>query len=152
MCLRRNGDGVAIAFVRTFDCGVIFIDKVALDELNCEARLAHTSSTDDDELVFPKKLMRGTQRPVSNRKDDECATGRNERDKAARTNLGGHLAERRRKRDERRRSRRISRYPVSPSLCSKKGTSICGGDGTRRDPGRSDRCQGEGARRPRLGW
>lgn len=62
VCLPRNGDGAAIAFVRTFDCRVIFIDEVALDELDCEARLAHTSSADDDELVFPEELMRGTQK------------------------------------------------------------------------------------------
>lgn len=43
--------------VRTFDRGIIFIDEVALDELDCEARLAHTSSTDNDELVFPQELM-----------------------------------------------------------------------------------------------
>lgn len=61
LCLLWEGDNVAIAFVRTFDCRVIFINEVALDELDCEARLAHTSSTDDDELVFPKELMRGTQ-------------------------------------------------------------------------------------------
>lgn len=53
---RRGIDSVAIDLVRTFDCGIIFIDEVALDELNREARLAHTTSSNDDELVFPEEL------------------------------------------------------------------------------------------------
>lgn len=42
---------------RTFDCRVIFIDEVALDQLDGQARLADTTATDDDELVFPQKLQ-----------------------------------------------------------------------------------------------
>lgn len=56
VCARQNGNRDAIAFVRTFDCRVIFIDEVALDKLDCEARFAHTTSTDDNELVFPEEL------------------------------------------------------------------------------------------------
>ena len=59
-CLRCQGRD-AIGSVRTFDCGVILVDEVALDELDREARLADTSSSDNNELVFPEELMRGRQ-------------------------------------------------------------------------------------------
>lgn len=50
--------------VRTFDCGVIFVDEMALDELDREAGFTHTSSSNYDELVFPEKLMQGKHESV----------------------------------------------------------------------------------------
>ncbi len=41
---------------RTFDGGVIFVDEMALDQLNCQTGLSHTSTSDDDQLVFSEKL------------------------------------------------------------------------------------------------
>ena len=38
--------------LRTFNGGIIFVDKVALDELDCEARLADATSANDDKLIF----------------------------------------------------------------------------------------------------
>lgn len=40
----------------TFDCRVIFVDKVALDKLDGQARFAYTTTADDDELVFSHEL------------------------------------------------------------------------------------------------
>lgn len=37
---------------RTFDSGVILVDKVSLDELDGQARFTDTTSADNDELVF----------------------------------------------------------------------------------------------------
>lgn len=42
--------------MRTFDRGVIFIDEMALDQLDRQTRLAHATAPDDDQLVFPEKL------------------------------------------------------------------------------------------------
>lgn len=42
--------------LRTFDGRVIFVDEVALDELDSQATLSDTATTDDYELVFPKEL------------------------------------------------------------------------------------------------
>ena len=42
---------------RTLDCRVIFVDEMALDQLDGEARLADTTTANDDELVFPQKLQ-----------------------------------------------------------------------------------------------
>lgn len=147
MFLPRHGDGVAIAFVRTFDCRVIFIDEVALDELDCEARLAHTSSTDDDELVFPEELMQG---PVSDWKGQGRLTtnarqaGMHGTRRRERT-LEAILLKRRRTQDGKETIETYQRlFGRAFFMLVKKVTSICGGDGTRRDPGRSDRCQGKG--------
>lgn len=59
---------LSIGIVRTFDCGVIFVDEMALDELDREAGFTHTSSSNYNELVFPEKLTR--------RKKSESATAR----------------------------------------------------------------------------
>lgn len=37
----------------TFDGRIVLIDKVALDELDGEAGLAHTTTANDYQLVFP---------------------------------------------------------------------------------------------------
>jgi hypothetical protein len=42
--------------VLTFDCGIIFVDKVALYQLDGQARFSDTTTTDDDELVLPQEL------------------------------------------------------------------------------------------------
>lgn len=42
--------------LRTFDGRVIFVDEVALDELDGQTTLTNTTTTDDYELVFPKEL------------------------------------------------------------------------------------------------
>jgi hypothetical protein len=39
--------------IRTFYRRVVFINEMTLDELNGETTLSNTTSTDDDELVFP---------------------------------------------------------------------------------------------------
>ena len=45
---------------RTFNGGIVFVDKVALDELNCKATLAHTSAAHHDEFVLPHELRKGS--------------------------------------------------------------------------------------------
>jgi bifunctional DNA-binding transcriptional regulator/antitoxin component of YhaV-PrlF toxin-antitoxin module len=42
--------------LRTFDCWVVFIDEVTLDELDCEAALSHSSAPYYHQLVFPEEL------------------------------------------------------------------------------------------------
>lgn len=42
--------------LRTFDGRVIFVDEVALDELDGQTTLSNTTTTDYDELVFPEEL------------------------------------------------------------------------------------------------
>jgi len=41
---------------QTFDCGIVFIHKVALDELDGQAGFAYATSADHDQLVFSQKL------------------------------------------------------------------------------------------------
>ena len=48
---------------QTFDCGIIFIHEVALDELDGQAGFTHATSPDHDQLVFSQKLC---QERVSN--------------------------------------------------------------------------------------
>ena len=43
----------------TFDCGVIFVHEMTLYELDGQARFAHASTADDDELVLSQKLQPG---------------------------------------------------------------------------------------------
>lgn len=50
---------------RTFDSRVVFVDEVALDELDGQARLSDATTTDDDELVFTKELLHREGRAVS---------------------------------------------------------------------------------------
>jgi len=40
----------------TFNRRIIFVHKVTLDELYCQARLSHTAATDHDQLVLSQKL------------------------------------------------------------------------------------------------
>ena len=40
----------------TFNCGVILVDEVALDQLDRQAGLADAASSYDDKLVFSQKL------------------------------------------------------------------------------------------------
>ena len=42
--------------LRTFDCWVVFVHEMTLDQLDCEATLSHTTTTDNHQLVFPKEL------------------------------------------------------------------------------------------------
>lgn len=51
-----GGDGVRR---RTFDCRVIFVDEVALNQLNGQAGFTDTTAADDDQLVLPQKLQNG---------------------------------------------------------------------------------------------
>lgn len=44
---------------RTFNRGIIFIDEVALDQLDRQARFTHAASTDDDEFILSQKLDPG---------------------------------------------------------------------------------------------
>ena len=43
--------------MRTFNCRIVFVDEVTLDELDCETTLAHASSSDNHQLVFPEELQ-----------------------------------------------------------------------------------------------
>lgn len=38
--------------VRTFNCGIIFVNKMILAELNCKSRFSYTTATNDDKLEF----------------------------------------------------------------------------------------------------
>jgi len=42
--------------VRVFDSGIVFVNKVALNELNRQRRFADATATDDDELVLSEEL------------------------------------------------------------------------------------------------
>lgn len=42
--------------MRTFDRRIIFIHEVALDELDGQTTLSHTTTSDHHELVFPEEL------------------------------------------------------------------------------------------------
>ena len=44
--------------MRTFDCRVVFVDEVTLDELDCEAALSHSTASYHHQLVFPEELRR----------------------------------------------------------------------------------------------
>lgn len=60
MCVAaRNGR------LRTFDGRVIFVDEVALDELDGQTTLSDTTATDYDELVFPEELRCSLSADVS---------------------------------------------------------------------------------------
>lgn len=43
---------------RTFDCRVVLVDEVALDQLDGQARFTDTTAADDDELVLSQELVR----------------------------------------------------------------------------------------------
>lgn len=40
----------------TLDSRIVLVNEVGLDQLDGQARLAHTTAADDDELVFSEKL------------------------------------------------------------------------------------------------
>lgn len=42
----------------TFDGGIIFIDKMALDELDGQTRFTNSTASDYDELVLAKELLK----------------------------------------------------------------------------------------------
>jgi hypothetical protein len=37
---------------RTLDCRIVFIDEMTLNQLDCEARLSDTATTDNHQLVL----------------------------------------------------------------------------------------------------
>jgi hypothetical protein len=45
--------------LRTLDGWVIFVDEMRLDQLDCEARLADTTTADHHQFVFSRELRRG---------------------------------------------------------------------------------------------
>jgi len=47
---------VALLAVRVFDRRVIFVDEMALDQLDRQARFTDTTTTDNDELVLSQEL------------------------------------------------------------------------------------------------
>jgi hypothetical protein len=58
----------------TFDCRIILIDEMALDELDGQAGFADTTAADDDELVFSQELRRNLT--LAHRTRITVATGR----------------------------------------------------------------------------
>lgn len=44
-------------FGLTFDGGIVFIDEVALDELDGQTRFTNSTASDYDELVLAKELL-----------------------------------------------------------------------------------------------
>lgn len=42
---------------RTFNRRIIFVDKVALDQLDRQTRLSDTTTADNDELILAQKLQ-----------------------------------------------------------------------------------------------
>jgi hypothetical protein len=51
----RGGIGSRVQ-TRTFDCRVVLVNKVALDELDGQTRLSDTTTTDYYELVLAEEL------------------------------------------------------------------------------------------------
>ena len=41
---------------RTLNCRVVFVHKVTLDQLNCEAALSDATTSYDHQLIFPEEL------------------------------------------------------------------------------------------------
>ena len=68
--------------MRTFDCRVVFVDEVTLDELDCEAALSHSTASYHHQLVFPEELRRLLAWAVAN---GCCGVGG--------TYFGGHCVE-----------------------------------------------------------
>lgn len=67
MVLVVDGDLGQAGTKHTLNGRVVFIDKVALDQLDGQARLAHATAADDDQLVFAEKL-RGLATPWAERR------------------------------------------------------------------------------------
>lgn len=40
----------------TFDCGIVLVDEMALDQLNGQARFTDTTTANNDELVLSHEL------------------------------------------------------------------------------------------------
>lgn len=53
----------------TFDCGIIFIDKMTLNQLDGQARLSDATTAYDDKFVFSEELEKRetSQRGVDDR-------------------------------------------------------------------------------------
>jgi hypothetical protein len=43
---------------RTFNCGIILVDEMALNQLDGQARFTDTTTANDDELVLSQELTR----------------------------------------------------------------------------------------------
>jgi hypothetical protein len=68
----QDGAGMRVAAARlTFDCRVVLVNKVTLDELDGQTRLSDTTTADDYELVLAEKLRQrvSTRRRVNEQFD-----------------------------------------------------------------------------------
>jgi hypothetical protein len=63
---------------RTFNGGIVLVDEMALDQLDSQARLSNTTSTDNDELVLSKELQQSSRQQTRGevKKEVEVATER----------------------------------------------------------------------------
>lgn len=52
---KRNVD--AVEKRRTFDCGIILVDEVALDQLDGQARFTDTTTADNYQLILSQELV-----------------------------------------------------------------------------------------------
>ena len=59
--------------MRTLNSRVVFVDEMALDQLDGETRLADTTTADHDQLVFSRKLQTAL---VASRTIKRCAQTR----------------------------------------------------------------------------
>lgn len=60
----------AAGYMPTFNCWVVLVDEMALDQLNRETRFTNTTSTDNHQLVFSQELPTISQRDWTERKDN----------------------------------------------------------------------------------
>lgn len=58
--------------MRTFNCWVVLVDEVALDQLDGQARFTHTTATDDDQLVFSEELWVFKDKMLVNKAPVSC--------------------------------------------------------------------------------
>jgi hypothetical protein len=58
--------------MRTFDCRVVFVHEMALDELDCETALSHSTTAHYHQFVFPEELRYWLVLATSN--ECRCAT------------------------------------------------------------------------------
>src|SRR5688572_6619116 len=60
-CGRGRGSDVVVGCIvgarRTFNRGIVFVDEMALNQLNRQARFTNTTAADDDELVLSQELL-----------------------------------------------------------------------------------------------
>lgn len=59
------GGGSEPGAALTFNRRVIFVNEVALDQLNRQARLSDTTTTDNHQLVFSEELFDREKRRIS---------------------------------------------------------------------------------------